>query len=119
MSNVKVVGLSATPFTESHHYEKQFLEYQRFALYDSHMLGYIDPATAATKATLEEFFAKSDGLAKIVFAQGDEEQRFLAETERQPNETNCKELAQLRELNYSDLLLVTNAALMRGVDYRV
>ena len=43
---------------------------QGFQIYNSFMRGYIDPATESTKASLDDFFAKSNGFAKLVFAKG-------------------------------------------------
>ena len=70
VSNHYCIGLTATVFNEDWDVEKAHLERQGFQLYNSGMSGFIHPETATTKATVEEFFAKSDGFARLVFATG-------------------------------------------------
>ena len=76
VANVKVVGLSATAFNDSFAYERDFLESQGFVCRDSNLRGYIDPSTATTVATINEFIAKSAGFAKLVFAKGEDARIF-------------------------------------------
>ena len=54
--NEKVVCLTATAFTDQYVYEKDFLQKQGFKVYNSFMSGYIDPATEAIQASLDDFW---------------------------------------------------------------
>ena len=46
------------------------------------------------------------------------EDHFNLETTMQPTETNCTNVESLRSLTKDDLYVVSDPALMRGVDYR-
>ena len=70
VTNQNVIGLTATAFNEDFELERLHLEKQGFKLYNSGMSGFIDPSTAASKATIKQFFLKSEGYAKLIFAQG-------------------------------------------------
>ena len=115
--NKNVVGLSATAFNDSLAYERDFIESQGFVCRDSHLKGYIDP-NATKSATLQEFCAKSAGFAKLIFAQGDACTALNCCPEH-ISATDCYDLKRLQNLTSKDVLVVTDAALMRGVDYRV
>ena len=73
---------------------------------------------ATTKATLAQFFAESEGYAKLVFATPGVALTTF-EKIQQPSERDCEDLAHLKCLAAQDVLLVTKPELMRGVDYRV
>ena len=53
------------------------------------MRGYIDPKTATKVASIQEFFTKSAGFAKLVFAQGEAAEKFKALCPLQITEIDC------------------------------
>ena len=118
VENPKCVGLTATAFGEQYAVEREHLERQGFHLLDSKMGGFIHPDIATTKATLAQFFAESEGYAKLVFATPGVALTTFEKTQ-QPSERDCEDLARLKCLAAQDVLLVTKPELMRGVDYRV
>ena len=119
MTNQNVIGLTATAFNEDFELERLHLERQGFKIYNSGLSGFIDPATATSKATVQQFFKQSEGYAKLIFAQGSAAETFLEQAIQPPNETDCKDLERLKHLVEQDVLLVRNTDLMRGIDYRV
>ena len=77
VTNQNVLGLTATAFNEDFELERLHLERQGFKIYNSGISGFIDPATATSKATVQQFFKQSEGYAKLIFAQGSAIETFL------------------------------------------
>ena len=62
-----MLALSATPFAEQKVFEKEFLESGKFKYIDSKISGSIDWKTATEIASLERFFQKTTGYAKLIY----------------------------------------------------
>ena len=62
-----VVAMSATAFSEDMIFEKEYLKYLKFTCTDSKIRGAIDTSIAADLASLEAFFNKTVGYARIIY----------------------------------------------------
>ena len=86
-----MLALSATSFSDDKVYEKEFLEKHKFKCIDSKISGSIDWRNDTTKASVEEFFLKAKGYAKLIF---DTEGNLPSTTK--VTRTDCRELARLK-----------------------
>ena len=112
LSNKAVVAMSATSFSGDKVNERKHLERLRFTCLDSKIPGLIDPKTATSVASVEQFMAQSRGYAKLVFC---EEPNFPS---AYVTSINCKDVPRLRQLTRDDVMVITDSELTRGVDYR-
>ena len=112
-ANKNIIALSATVVTPALNTEYNFLQYHKFHCVNSHIAGFIDPDAAWPRATVAQFVSKSAEYAKLIY---DPNNKL-----RDANKTvtyNCRDLRRLQNLTKDDILVVTEAELMRGVDYR-
>ena len=107
-----MLALSATSFTDKMVFEKEFLKKHKFRCIDSKISGAIDPNTVTNGVSLEEFFTRSAGYAKMIY---DTDSNSISQ---QFTLTDCRDLARLKQLTKDDVLLITQPELARGVDYR-
>ena len=85
-----------------------------FHVLDSKMEGSIGRVElAAANASVEKFFADSQGYARLIFSTDPS-----SEIKSRATHTNHSDLARLKQLTSSDVLLITDAELGRGIDYR-
>ena len=85
------------------------MQRQGFEVLDSKIGGVIDPKTVE-RISLEQFWEKSEGYAKLIFCTQDNPPEATL--------TNCCKIERLRGLESSDILLITDPELARGLDYR-
>ena len=87
-----MLALSATSFSDDKVFEKEFLERNKFKCIDSKISGVINWKTDTEYASLEEFFHKARGYAKLIY---NTDPKFSCE---QVTETDCENLATLRHM---------------------
>ena len=109
----RVFALSATPFTEDMVFEKQFLEQSKFKCIDSMIPGAIGPIVEPKRASLDAFFEKTEGYARIIYSTDAHNPTPTTITM-----TDCDDLPRLKLLTKDDVLLITKRELSRGIDYR-
>ena len=61
----------------------------------------------------------SKAYAKLVYLRLDQVKAVVESTDLKPQYIDCRDLKVLKQLTHSVTLFVTEAELMRGVDYRV
>ena len=108
----QVIALSATSFTKDFVDETKYLTSLNFKCIDSKICGTINWKRATTDTTIEQFFNKSKGMAKMI---------FNTDTNFSCNNVtvkDCKDLSKLKQLTKEDVLLITEKELARGIDYR-
>ena len=118
-ANRNIVGLSATVVSPGSNLEHIFISHHRFHCMDSKIPGFIDPNQQLQKVTVDQFIAKSVSSAKLVYVPDEAIDSYRKAAAAKITSVNCRELAQLKRLTRNDYLVVTDAELMRGVDYRV
>ena len=108
-----VVALSATSFTKDYVDETKFITSLNFKCIDSKISGAINSKTATTDCSdVEQFLQHSRNFAKIIYNTNPD---FTFECTMK----DCRDLSRLKALTSSDILLITEAELARGIDYRV
>ena len=112
--NKNIIALSATVVTKDLNTEYNFLQYHKFHCMNSHISGFINPDTAWPKVSVAHFISKSAEYAKLIYDPDNK----LKDSNINVTFTNCKDLHRLKNLTKYDILVVTDAELMRGVDYR-
>ena len=111
LPNKAVVAVSATTFSDKL-FEREHLERLKFTCLDSKIPGHIDPKTATSVASVDQFLAQSHGYAKLVFcAESDFPSSHVTST-------NCRDMSRLKMLTRDDVMVITDPELTRGVDYR-
>ena len=108
-----MLALSATSFAGDKVFEKEYLEKNKFRCIDSKISGSIDWENDTSRASLDEFFLKAAEYAKLIFNT----EGSLPSTTK-VTETDCKELARLKQLTSADTFLITDPDLTRGVYYK-
>lgn len=114
LSHPYVLALSATPFAEQKVDEQDYLERLNFALIDSKIGGAIDWRNDTEVASVQKFFKQSAGFARLIYDTDDR----LESPPTAVTLTDCKDLERLKMLTSQDVVLITDATLARGVDYR-
>ena len=117
LTNPRMLALSATPFSDHVAEREHVVDVLGFKVIDSKMEGSIsfESASTATKtATVEKFFAASKCYAKLIYNTGESH----PEIARKATLTNPTDLDRLKQLTPNDVILITDPALARGVDYR-
>ena len=116
-----MVGLTATPLSKFDGVENDTLVSKRkFSIHDSKVTASFDP-NELESCTLEEFIQKSHDAAMLIFTKDNTIEATLKTMEvinRVNIRVNVTNTAQLRELNKSDLLIITDPDLLRGFDYK-
>ena len=74
--------------------------------------GTIDHRNATTDATFDQFLEQSTNYAKMIY---NTDKSFECEHTLK----DCRDLARLKELTKTDVVLITEPELARGIDYRV
>ena len=78
------------------------------------MEGSVGPVEVATaSASLSRFFAESEGWARLIYNTNPS-----VEIHKRATLTNHGNLARLKQLTSSDVVLITDPLLARGIDYR-
>ena len=113
IDHAHVVALSATSFTKDYKNETEFITSLNFKCIDSKISGAIVWKTATKECSdLQQFLQQSNNFAKIIY---NTDSNFTCEYTLK----DCRDLARLKELTSTDVLLITEPELARGVDYRV
>ena len=115
-ANKNIIALSATVVTPELNTEYNFLQNNKFHCTNSHIAGFINPDTAWPRVTVAQFRDKSAEYAKLIYDPAN----MLKDAPNQLaiTDTNCRDLHRLKNLTKDDTMVVTDAELMRGVDYR-
>ena len=87
---------------------------QKYELLDSKISGMLDFHSVTEKVSVRNFMEKSEGYAKLIFCT--EPSDFPAEFVA--TKTNCRDIERIRRLKASDIFLISEPELARGLDYR-
>ena len=109
-----MTGLSATICTKDKIWEEEALKNQKFKLLDSKISGMLDLNSVTEKVSVEKFMTKSEGYAKLIFCTDPSD----LPAEVVATKTDCKDIQRIRRLKASDIFLITDPELARGLDYR-